>query len=47
MIYLESHKKSLQIIVLESLINEIKKHLSQNYDNYSFELKFDSIVLYI
>lgn len=39
-----SNKKDLQINILEQLIMEIKKKIDENYNNYFFELKYDSIV---
>ena len=46
-IILDANKKNLQISIFENLINQIKKKLNSNYDNYSFEIKYDSIVLII
>lgn len=43
---LESCKKNLQFKILESLFAEIKKNLTGSYENYHFELKYDSMVIY-
>jgi len=43
-IYQDSHKKNLQMAILMELINEIKKKLRENHDNYCVELKYNSIV---
>ena len=42
---LESCKKNLQFKILESLFAEIKKNLTGSYENYHFELKYDSMVM--
>ena len=42
---LESCKKNLQFKILESLFAEIKRNLTGSYENYHFELKYDSMVI--